>query len=241
MIVDGTQVLDDAWSSRLNVARRDAGTGMTADEVDELSARVRLPSLLAYWRAVGERTADVVDSLSPADLDEIVGVDRAHRFATQTTAQPARRGWSICGRTPPGATSWCGSRSPRDGRPSPARPTSTNEPDGGAHRTWNDQSTCRTPLSSFCVSRDPQVAPLVDELIVEIRDYVNSETARQRSISTDRVITGRNVPVRVEPQPRRLATSGTKTSLMLEGRCGGCRSVQSAGRRAGADVPSRAR
>lgn len=92
LIVDGTQVLDDAWSGRLNVARRDVGTGMTADEVDELSAQVHLPSLLTYWRAVGERTADVVDSLSPADLDEIVGVDRVHRFVTQTTAQPARAG-----------------------------------------------------------------------------------------------------------------------------------------------------
>jgi hypothetical protein len=37
-------------------------------------------------------TADVVDSLSPADLDEVVDPDRVHRFVAQTAAEPARAG-----------------------------------------------------------------------------------------------------------------------------------------------------
>ena len=92
LIVDRPQILDSGWGRRLHVSRRDVGTGMTAGEVDELSAQVHLASLMEYWRAVGTRTADVVDSLSPADLDEIVDPERIHRFAAQTAAEPARAG-----------------------------------------------------------------------------------------------------------------------------------------------------
>jgi hypothetical protein len=56
LIVDGSQVLDDTWCARLNIGRRDAGTGMTMAEVVDLSSHVHLPSLMAYWTAVGART-----------------------------------------------------------------------------------------------------------------------------------------------------------------------------------------
>jgi hypothetical protein len=47
---------------------RDIGTGMTSPEVDELSARVDLDALWAYWDAVGQRTIRVVDDLRPDAL-----------------------------------------------------------------------------------------------------------------------------------------------------------------------------
>jgi hypothetical protein len=53
LIFDGPQVLDDAWCARLKTGRRDAGTGMTMAEVVDLSSHVHLPSLMAYWTAVG--------------------------------------------------------------------------------------------------------------------------------------------------------------------------------------------
>src|SRR5436190_23315281 len=40
--MDGTQVLDDGWLGRLGIPRRDVGTGMSDQEVDELSAGIDL-------------------------------------------------------------------------------------------------------------------------------------------------------------------------------------------------------
>src|SRR5437667_2052854 len=37
VVVAGGQVLDDGWAERMNVSRRDAGSGMTEDEVSKLS------------------------------------------------------------------------------------------------------------------------------------------------------------------------------------------------------------
>ena len=73
LISDGAQVFSDRWLSRLNIERDDVGTGMTMAEVVDLSATIDLPSLLEYWRAVGERTREVVGSLRARDLDQVVG------------------------------------------------------------------------------------------------------------------------------------------------------------------------
>ena len=49
------QIFDQQeWMVRLNIPLRDCGTGMTDDEVTDLSARVDLVALRAYWTAVGE-------------------------------------------------------------------------------------------------------------------------------------------------------------------------------------------
>jgi hypothetical protein len=87
-IDSAAQILDDHWSARLNVARRDAGTGMTMAEVIELSAKVHLPSLAAYWEAVGERTRDLVTSLRPSDLDHVVSRGRVRRSVEQLVVDP---------------------------------------------------------------------------------------------------------------------------------------------------------
>jgi hypothetical protein len=88
MICDEREVLDDDWSVRLNVLRRDAGTGMTMPEVLDLSRSIHLPSLMAYWKAVGERTASVIEALKPLNLDEVVSEPRVDHFVEQVVEGP---------------------------------------------------------------------------------------------------------------------------------------------------------
>ena len=57
---------DEDWFSRLNVARRDIGTGMTDAEVRRLSAEIDLRALDAYWDAITRRTQRIVRELDPA-------------------------------------------------------------------------------------------------------------------------------------------------------------------------------
>ena len=69
------QVLDDGWMRRMNVPWRIIGTGMTDDEVTEMTARADVASVRAYRTAVGLRTREVVETLRPEAWDEIVGVE----------------------------------------------------------------------------------------------------------------------------------------------------------------------
>lgn len=63
----------------MNISRRDIGTGMTDEEVDEFNSRVDVAVLRAYRMAVGRRTQDVVRDLPPDVLDEVIGVDLVRR------------------------------------------------------------------------------------------------------------------------------------------------------------------
>jgi len=75
------QVFDDAWAGRMNIARRDMGTGMTDAEVSELTARADVAAVRAYRSAVGTRTREVVGGLAPAAWDGIVGLEDTARAA----------------------------------------------------------------------------------------------------------------------------------------------------------------
>jgi len=59
------------WGERLNVPETDIGTGMTATEVAELSARIDVGGLRAYLAEVVRRTHSIVGGLRPEDLDEV--------------------------------------------------------------------------------------------------------------------------------------------------------------------------
>lgn len=73
VIAGQRQVFDEGdWAARLNVTRRDVGTGMSPDEVAELSEQIRIPELRRYRAAVGRRTREVVAVLPPAAWGEIV-------------------------------------------------------------------------------------------------------------------------------------------------------------------------
>lgn len=88
LICDGPQVLNEGWLARLNAGRHDVGTGMTMAQVIDLSAKVHLPSLMAYLKAVGERTADLVAALRPPDLDQVVSQERVRRAVTLMVEGP---------------------------------------------------------------------------------------------------------------------------------------------------------
>ncbi len=73
VIAGQRQVFDEGdWAVRLNVTRRDVGTGMSLNEVAELSDRIRIPELRLYRATVGRRTREVVATLPPAAWAEIV-------------------------------------------------------------------------------------------------------------------------------------------------------------------------
>jgi DinB superfamily len=91
--VDGTQVLDEGWLAKLDVGRRDVGTGMTDAEVDDFSARVDLGGLRGYWDAVSRRTPEVVGSLRDADLAAIVPKERVERVAKSEEAVASGAEW----------------------------------------------------------------------------------------------------------------------------------------------------
>jgi hypothetical protein len=75
-VAERQQVLErEAWTDRMNVPLRHKGTAMTSNEVDELSARIDVAALRAYWEAVGANTRSVVSALTAGRLDEIVSVE----------------------------------------------------------------------------------------------------------------------------------------------------------------------
>lgn len=72
VITPGQQVLDDVWIRRMNISRVDMGSGMTVEEVGELTARADIASVRAYHSAVGSRTREIARALDPGAWDEIV-------------------------------------------------------------------------------------------------------------------------------------------------------------------------
>jgi len=83
------QVLDEDWIRRMNVPWRTIGTGMTTDEVTEMSTRADVTAVRAYRSAVGRRTQEVLRALRPEAWDEIVEVPDIRRAA----AAGALRDW----------------------------------------------------------------------------------------------------------------------------------------------------
>jgi hypothetical protein len=81
VVTDAGQVLDDGWALRLDVPYRHMGTGMTDDEVSDLTARADVAAVRAYRSAVGRRTREVVGALAPEAWDEILGLADTSRAA----------------------------------------------------------------------------------------------------------------------------------------------------------------
>lgn len=80
IIKEQSQVLDEGgWIKRLNVSRRDLGSGMTDQEVDEFNARINVSELFAYRLAVGRQTQEIIRSLRPEVLDEVIDGDLVQR------------------------------------------------------------------------------------------------------------------------------------------------------------------
>ena len=104
LLADRPQVLDEeGWLGRMQVARRDVGTGMEAAEVDALSAGIDLDALRGYWAAVTRRTIAVVDTLRGLDLEALVPAERVERVALEEGAVHPSAAWL--------AEFWAGGRS----------------------------------------------------------------------------------------------------------------------------------
>ncbi|MDN5203722.1 DinB family protein [Fulvivirgaceae bacterium BMA10] len=72
MVIDGEQVFDEGdWETKLGVATRNAGTGMTGEEVDSLARSIDLNALEDYRAAVFQQTKNVLNTLSVQSLSEI--------------------------------------------------------------------------------------------------------------------------------------------------------------------------
>jgi len=94
VVIDGHQVWDEAWARRLNVARADIGTGMTEDEVSDLSEALDLSVAREYRSAVGRRTREIVASLRDGVLEETVGPADVARAAAAGAIGP-RAEWLV--------------------------------------------------------------------------------------------------------------------------------------------------
>jgi hypothetical protein len=92
VVTNGRQVLDDDWAKRMNIPSRIIGTGMTDAEVDELSARADVAAVLAYRKAVGLRTREVVKGMRPQAWDEPVEIADTSRAAAAGAFGP-KMGW----------------------------------------------------------------------------------------------------------------------------------------------------
>jgi len=79
------QVFDTGdWAKLINAGRRDLGTSMTSDEVTAFGAQVNCDPLRAYWRAVGDRTRDIVRREGARGWDEPVDPARISHVIRDT-------------------------------------------------------------------------------------------------------------------------------------------------------------
>lgn len=89
IIAERPQVLDQGdWLPRMNVLRRDVGTGMTAAEVDEFNERINVDELLDYRVAVGRRTREIIRELQFEVLGEVIDAALLQRARDQGAFGP---------------------------------------------------------------------------------------------------------------------------------------------------------
>jgi hypothetical protein len=73
ILAQNPQIIDaDGWGNRLGVSLRDIATGMTDEEVGDLTGRINIDALLAYRAAVGHKTQAILRQLRPEVLDELI-------------------------------------------------------------------------------------------------------------------------------------------------------------------------
>jgi hypothetical protein len=83
----------EGWVPRLNLSRRDMSTGMTDEEVAELSVRVDIAALRGYSAVVGRRTQEVVRSLRAAELDDMPDPVHVHRVLEEEGVVGPNAAW----------------------------------------------------------------------------------------------------------------------------------------------------
>lgn len=92
LVAGGPQLLlEDDWLTRLNLPYRDTGNAQPAPDTAALSNLIDLPSLRLYRRAVGMRTRQIVQSLSPAALKARVPPQRIEMIWRDAAVLPDGR------------------------------------------------------------------------------------------------------------------------------------------------------
>lgn len=72
LVADGNLLFNDEWKRRLNVSISDTGNALSDDEIMELSRQLNSKELISYRNAVGQRTRDIVRSLSANEMKRTV-------------------------------------------------------------------------------------------------------------------------------------------------------------------------
>jgi hypothetical protein len=94
LIIPGReQVLNANWLARLNVSRRDIGTGMTHEECAEFNRAVDIEALRAYCDAVAEAVRNVAREVPGEALREPVDSQQIHRMLEDGTIANERAAW----------------------------------------------------------------------------------------------------------------------------------------------------
>lgn len=95
-VADRAQVFDEGdWAGRMEIERRDLGTGMSPDEVETLAGRIDLDELEAYRTAVAERTVGAVEALDPATLGDRVDRPTVERVLLEEGAAGPDAPWLV--------------------------------------------------------------------------------------------------------------------------------------------------
>ena len=79
------QVWNEDWMARLNVPRRDIGTGMTREECAEFNRVVNVGALSDYWDVVSEDVREVARTLTAEDLHKPVDREQLYRMLEDGT------------------------------------------------------------------------------------------------------------------------------------------------------------
>jgi hypothetical protein len=87
------QVWNEDWRARLNVPRRDIGTGMTREECTEFNRAVNPGALRAYFDAVAEAVREVARALPSEDLSKPVDSGQLQRMLEDGTIANERAAW----------------------------------------------------------------------------------------------------------------------------------------------------
>jgi hypothetical protein len=76
-------MLTDKWLERLGTRYVDAGNGMPNADVSRISKTMNIKALLAYRRAVGKRTQNILRTLNPGTLWEKPAPERMQRIVDE--------------------------------------------------------------------------------------------------------------------------------------------------------------
>jgi len=68
LLIEQSQIFDDAWMSKMNVSVRDTGNAMDNTQIAEFSKHIDKQELINYRNAVGCQTRKILKSLTPKDL-----------------------------------------------------------------------------------------------------------------------------------------------------------------------------